>query len=132
MPSDISAGRRSAGLTFRSCRPSCSSRLHLRPADLAGRHAQRRSRPAYPGALRLTLAIDTFVAVDEILAPSRGAQLRVRFFGLTTILIGAGVILFMLAVALLAPWLAPDDPFAQDLSQRLLPPVWHERGSWTH
>jgi peptide/nickel transport system permease protein len=78
------------------------------------------------------LAIDTFVAVDEILAPSRGAQLRARVFGHTTILIGAGVILFMLAVALLAPWLAPDDPFAQDLSQRLLPPVWHERGSWTH
>ena len=78
------------------------------------------------------MAIDTFVAVDEILAPSRGAQLRARVFGHTTILIGAGVILFMLAVALLAPWLAPDDPFAQDLSQRLLPPVWHERGSWTH
>ena len=78
------------------------------------------------------MAIDTFVAVDEILAPSRGAQLRARVFGHTTILIGAGVILFMLAVALLAPWLAPDDPFAQDLSQRLLLPVWHERGSWTH
>ena len=78
------------------------------------------------------MAIDTFVAVDEILAPSRGAQLRARVFGHTTILIGAGVILFMLAVAVLAPWLAPDDPFAQDLSQRLLPPVWHERGSWTH
>ena len=65
-------------------------------------------------------------------APSRGAQLRARVFGHTTILIGAGVILFMLAVAVLAPWLAPDDPFAQDLSRRLLPPVWHERGSWTH
>ena len=78
------------------------------------------------------MAIDTFLAVDEILAPSRGAQLRARVFGHTTILIGAGVILFMLAVAVLAPWLAPDDPFAQDLSRRLLPPVWHERGSWTH
>jgi len=78
------------------------------------------------------LAIDTFVSVEEILAPGRGAQLRARIFGLTTILIGAGVVMFMLAVAVLAPWLAPDDPFAQDLSQRLLPPVWHERGSWTH
>jgi peptide/nickel transport system permease protein len=78
------------------------------------------------------LAIDTFVRVEEILAPSRGAQLRARILGHTTILIGASVVLFMLAVAVLAPWLAPDDPFAQDLSQRLLPPVWHERGSWTH
>jgi peptide/nickel transport system permease protein len=72
------------------------------------------------------------VCVEEILDPSRGAQLRARIFGHTTILIGAGVVLFMLAVAVLAPWLAPDDPFAQDLSQRLLPPVWHERGSWSH
>ena len=78
------------------------------------------------------MAIDTFVSVEEILAPGRGAQLRARIFGHTTILIGAGVVMFMLAVAVLAPWLAPDDPFAQDLSQRLLPPVWHERGSWTH
>jgi peptide/nickel transport system permease protein len=78
------------------------------------------------------LAIDTFVGLDEILAPGRAAQLRARIFGHTTILIGAGVVLFMLAVAVFAPWLAPDDPFAQDLSQRLLPPIWHERGSWTH
>jgi peptide/nickel transport system permease protein len=78
------------------------------------------------------LAIDTFVAVEDILGPSRGAQLRARIFGHTTILIGASVVLFMLAVAVLAPWLAPDDPFVQDLSQRLLPPVWHERGSWNH
>jgi len=72
------------------------------------------------------------VGVEEILGPSRGAQLRARIFGHTTILIGAGVVLFMLAVAVLAPWLAPDDPFTQDLSQRLLPPVWHERGTWSH
>jgi peptide/nickel transport system permease protein len=78
------------------------------------------------------VAIDTFVGVEEILGPSRGAQLRARIFGHTTILIGASVVLFMLAVAVLAPWLAPDDPFTQDLSQRLLPPVWHERGSWSH
>jgi peptide/nickel transport system permease protein len=78
------------------------------------------------------LAIDTFVAVEEILGPSRGVQLRARIFGHTTILIGASVVLFMLAVAVFAPWLAPDDPFVQDLSRRLLPPVWHERGSWSH
>ena len=78
------------------------------------------------------MAIDTFVGVEEILGAGRGAQLRARIFGHTTILIGAGVVLFMLAVAVLAPWLAPDDPFAQDLSQRLLPPVWHERGTWSH
>src|SRR5262249_58978659 len=50
----------------------------------------------------------------------------------TTFAIGAGVVLVIFAVALSAPWLAPHDPFAQDLGQRLIPPVWHEGGSWTH
>jgi peptide/nickel transport system permease protein len=78
------------------------------------------------------VTIDTFLGVDEILQPSRGAQLRTRIFGHTAVMIGATVILFILAVALAAPWLAPHDPFAQDLSQRLIPPIWHARGSWTH
>jgi peptide/nickel transport system permease protein len=34
--------------------------------------------------------------------------------------------------ALLAPWLAPDDPFAQDLTRRLIPPVWYAKGTWAH
>jgi peptide/nickel transport system permease protein len=78
------------------------------------------------------VTIDTFVRVAEVLPPSRGAQLRARIFGHTTVLIGATVILTVLAAALAAPALAPYDPFAQDLSQRLIPPVWHAHGSWTH
>ena len=34
--------------------------------------------------------------------------------------------------AVFAPWLAPHDPYAQDVTQRLIPPIWHEKGSWTH
>lgn len=41
--------------------------------------------------------------------------------------IGGGVLLVMLLVAILAPLLAPHDPYAQDLTQRFLPPFWHER-----
>jgi peptide/nickel transport system permease protein len=78
------------------------------------------------------VAIDTFIGVDEIVAPSRGSQLRARIFGHAAVMFGATVILFILAVALAAPWLAPHDPFAQDLSQRLIPPIWHAQGSWTH
>ena len=78
------------------------------------------------------MAIDTFIGVEEILQPSRGAQLRTRIFGHAAVMLGATVILFILAVALAAPWLAPHDPFAQDLSQRLIPPIWHAQGSWTH
>jgi peptide/nickel transport system permease protein len=28
--------------------------------------------------------------------------------------------------------LAPDDPFAQDLTRRLIPPVWYAKGTWAH
>ncbi|MBF9266552.1 ABC transporter permease, partial [Paracidovorax cattleyae] len=34
--------------------------------------------------------------------------------------------------AVFAPCLAPHDPFAQDVTQRLIPPVWQERGTWEH
>jgi peptide/nickel transport system permease protein len=46
----------------------------------------------------------------------------------------AGIVLlgFCVAMAVLAPLLAPHDPYAQDLTRRLIPPVWYEKGSWAH
>ena len=46
----------------------------------------------------------------------------------------AGLVLlgFCVAMAVLAPLLAPHDPYAQNLTQRLIPPVWYEKGSWAH
>ncbi|WP_308917972.1 ABC transporter permease [Jannaschia sp. LMIT008] len=40
----------------------------------------------------------------------------------TLAMIGLGILLGLLAVAALAPWLAPYDPFVQDLGNRLQPP----------
>jgi peptide/nickel transport system permease protein len=77
------------------------------------------------------MTIDSFVSVEELL-PSRGALLGARISSHTSFAIGAGIMLVIFAVALLAPWLAPHDPFAQDLGRRLIPPVWHDDGSWTH
>ncbi len=37
-------------------------------------------------------------------------------------MIGLAILLFLVFVAALAPWLAPQDPFAQDLAARLQPP----------
>jgi peptide/nickel transport system permease protein len=45
---------------------------------------------------------------------------------------GAGLLLLILAAALLAPWLAPYDPYAQDLTNRTVPPFWYAEGSWVH
>lgn len=43
----------------------------------------------------------------------------------------AGVVLFF-AMALLAPWLAPHDPYDTDLLRRLQPPAWMEGGDWSY
>jgi len=48
------------------------------------------------------------------------------------LIIGTVTFLLILVVALLAPWLAPYDPAAQDMLNRVTPPVWMERGTWAH
>jgi peptide/nickel transport system permease protein len=78
------------------------------------------------------MAVETLLTAGEVLQPSAGALLRRRIFGHTAFLFGAGVLLVIIVVALLAPLLAPHDPYAQDLSKRLIPPIWHETGSWAH
>jgi peptide/nickel transport system permease protein len=78
------------------------------------------------------MSVPSLTGVEEILGPSPGALLRRRIFGHTGFMIGAAVILAILAIALLAPLLAPHDPYAQDLAQRLIVPVWHDMGSWAH
>jgi peptide/nickel transport system permease protein len=42
------------------------------------------------------------------------------------------VLAALVLCALLAPWLAPQSPTEGDLSAKLIPPVWMERGTWTH
>ena len=47
-------------------------------------------------------------------------------------IIGSFIVFSVIGVALLAPLLAPHDPYEQDLMKRLVPPVWDSRGSWEH
>ena len=45
----------------------------------------------------------------------------------------AGLVLAGLVVtALFAPYLAPHSPTEGDITQKLIPPVWMERGDWAH
>ncbi len=48
------------------------------------------------------------------------------------LLVGGAILLLIVLVALLAPWLAPHDPYFQDLAHRTAPPVWYDKGSWLH
>jgi peptide/nickel transport system permease protein len=47
-------------------------------------------------------------------------------------MIGALVLLAIVTMALAAPWIAPHDPYGQDLGRRLIPPIWHDKGTWDH
>jgi peptide/nickel transport system permease protein len=46
--------------------------------------------------------------------------------------VGCGLLLFIVFCAIFAPWLSPYDPYAQDLTNRTVPPVWYELGTWAH
>lgn len=69
---------------------------------------------------------------ESFAGPSPGELLRRRVRGHAGLLIGAGVLALIALMAFAAPALAPHDPFAQDLARRLIPPVWHESGTWTN
>jgi peptide/nickel transport system permease protein len=62
--------------------------------------------------------------------PGPGALRRV--LGHPGLVAGLALLSLCLAMALLAPLLAPYDPYVQNLNQRLIPPVWFEKGSWAH
>jgi peptide/nickel transport system permease protein len=70
--------------------------------------------------------------IAEPIEPTAGARLRGRVFGQTSLVIGLGVVAAIVAIALLAPVLAPHDPYAQDLTKRLIPPFWYAKGDWLH
>jgi peptide/nickel transport system permease protein len=73
----------------------------------------------------------TFPLLD-VAAPSRATLLRRRVFRHVGLMTGTILLCAIIALALLAPLLAPHDPYAQDLTRRLIPPIWYEQGSWAH
>lgn len=69
--------------------------------------------------------------LEEIVGPTPGQRLRTRVFGHMGLIFGAGVLLILLVIAVFAPWLAPHDPYAQSLMDRMQPPVFLG-GDWDH
>jgi peptide/nickel transport system permease protein len=64
-------------------------------------------------------------------AASPRTLLRRRVLAHKGLLIGVGLLTLVTLTALLAPQIAPHDPYAQDLTRRLIPPIWHENGAWS-
>lgn len=60
------------------------------------------------------------------------ASLSARLPRHRTLLLGITITGLLVLIALLAPWLAPHDPYAQSTANRMIPPVWHAAGSWEH
>ncbi|MFT6773096.1 MAG: peptide/nickel transport system permease protein [Paracoccaceae bacterium] len=69
--------------------------------------------------------------LDEIVGPTPRQILRRRVMGHAGLLFGLGVVLFLVLVAVFAPLLAPHDPYAQTLSNRMVLPVFLG-GTWEH
>jgi peptide/nickel transport system permease protein len=69
--------------------------------------------------------------LPDLHGPSPQALMRRRARRHVGLVLGGTVVVIAVLVALLAPYLAPFDPYDQDLSQRLIAPVW-STGSWLH
>lgn len=69
--------------------------------------------------------------LEDITGPTPGQMLRRRVFGHQGLIIGAVVVAVLLVIALLAPVLAPHDPYVQNLAMRMKPPVFLG-GTWEH
>ena len=76
-------------------------------------------------------AVDSGLGL-EVVFPTPGHIMRRRMLKHKGFLVGGAVLVAVLLMALLAPAMAPHDPYHQDLTKRLIPPVWGENGSWEH
>jgi peptide/nickel transport system permease protein len=82
--------------------------------------------------MTIEAGLERSFALDELGAGTPAPRRGRRVFAHAGFVIGAIVLLTVLAMALLAPLVAPDDPYAQSLAHRLTPPIWHAKGTWAH
>jgi len=64
--------------------------------------------------------------------PSMRTDVARAILGHHSLVFGIVVLALLAISAVLAPWLAPHDPYVQNISQRLIDPVWYENGTWAH
>jgi peptide/nickel transport system permease protein len=60
------------------------------------------------------------------------SRLFARLWEHKALLVGATLLFIIIFCALFAPWLAPADPYVQNLELRSQTPVWTQAGTWAH
>lgn len=73
-----------------------------------------------------------FRQIEEAVAPPPRVLLLRRSGRHLGLVVGTVVFVAIALMALLAPWIAPYDPYAQSLGNRLVPPIWMDGGTWAH
>lgn len=68
---------------------------------------------------------------DSAAAPAAPSAWR-ALLGNKALLVGGGLLLVIVVLAVFAPLFAPYDPYVQDLAHRTAPPVWYGEGAWLH
>jgi len=68
----------------------------------------------------------------EVVFPTPGQIMRQRMLTHKGFIIGGLMVLTVFIVAIFAPYIAGHDPYHQDLSNRMITPVWSDSGSWEH
>ena len=68
----------------------------------------------------------------EVVFPTPGRIMRRRMLTHKSFLGGGAMLLLVFVLAFFAPAIAPHNPFHQDLTNRIIPPVWNESGTWEH
>jgi peptide/nickel transport system permease protein len=79
-----------------------------------------------------TLRVEPDAATTMRVDPARGSRLSGRLWRNKAFAVGSGLLVLILLVALLAPWLSPHDPYAQDLVNRNAQPIWMAKSTWLH
>ncbi|AOO83216.1 ABC transporter permease [Bosea vaviloviae] len=75
---------------------------------------------------------DAPLALPRPTALPQGKTLLRRMLSQTTLMIGLSLLACFIAIAVLAPLLAPHDPYVQNLTARNIPPFWYDKGNWAH
>ena len=72
------------------------------------------------------------MSVERAPVPARPAARHPLALRRDTFTLASLGLITIIALGVLAPWIAPHDPNATNLLQRSLPPVWYDAGRWAH